>query len=339
MKRLGFFNKIIFSFNFIVAFLLLLSYLLPLIPPKGFSTLSVLSLAVPLFIFLNILFLIYWFLRLKKQLILSFSVLIFGYLFFGSLYKFSSGNKVANKNNLSIMNYNVRLFNLYDWIPEKNIEKKIISFVKKEKPDILCLQEYQSKKTIDFSFPYKYEKVSGKKFKHGQAIFSKYPIINSGAVMFKNTSNNAIYVDVVKGRDTIRIYNIHLQSLHIDANVEKLAKKNSQVLIKGVRETFVMQQSQVELFLENKSKCPYPVIIAGDLNNTAFSYVYRKIKGNFKDAFKEAGYGFGSTYNFKFFPIRIDFILVENDFTVNAFKTYNIEFSDHYPVMTNVILK
>lgn len=341
MKGLSFFSKIAFFFNSVAAFFLLLSYVLPLMPPKTFSTLSVLSLSVPFLILVNVLFFVYWLVKIKKQLLLSLVILVMGYLFFGSLYKFSSHKTITNTTNtISLMNYNVRLFNLYEWIPEKNIEKKLVNFVKKEQPDILCLQEFRPDKNVDLSFmPYKYQKISGSKFKHGQAIFSKFPIINNGSVAFPNTSNNAIYVDVVKGKDTIRIYNIHLQSLHIDTNVENLAKEDSEELIKGVEETFKKQQFQTELFLKNKNDCKYPILIAGDFNNTAFSYVYREIRGDLKDAFKEAGNGFGRTYNFKFFPVRIDFVLADEDFKVNAFKTYDVEFSDHYPVMAKVALE
>ena len=50
------------------------------------------------------------------------------------------------------MNFNVRLFNLYDWIKEKNVDIKIVNFVKSENPDILCIQEYHPDTRIDFSF-------------------------------------------------------------------------------------------------------------------------------------------------------------------------------------------
>ncbi len=70
------------------------------------------------------------------------------------------------------MNYNVRLFNLYDWIPEENIETKIVDFIKTEAPDILCIQDYRPSSKVDLSFfKYKYEKVSGNKINNGQAIF------------------------------------------------------------------------------------------------------------------------------------------------------------------------
>jgi len=339
MKKLKFFEKIMFFFNSIVAFILLLSYLLPLLPPKTFSALSVLGLAVPLLIVLNSLFFIYWLIKIKKQLLLSLLILAIGYFSFGSLYKFSESKTVENDNNISIMNYNVRLFNLYKWIPEDKTEEKLVSFIKTEIPDLLALQEYHPRELTKLSFyKYKYEKLLGEKKKYGQAIFSNYPIINSGSIAFPNTFNNAIFVDIVKEKDTIRIYNLHLQSLRIDPKVENLTTKESEKLFNGVGKTFKMQQFQTKLFLKHKKKCKYKMIICGDFNNTAFSYVYKQIKNDLNDTFKIAGNGFGRTYNFKFFPMRIDFILTDPAFKVNAFKTYDVEYSDHYPIMAKVSL-
>lgn len=337
MKSLKFIDKIIYFFNAISATVLLLSYILPSIPPKSFSLFSVLSLGVPFLLLINVLFFLYWLIKVKKQLILSLVVLSIGYLCFGSLYKFSSSNTSENETNLSIMNYNVRLFNVYEWIDEKHLETKIVDFIKEKHPDVLSLQEYHPHKNIDFSFyDYKFEKLSGGKIKYGQAIFSKFPIINTGSVEFPNTSNNAIFADIVKNNDTIRIYNIHLQSLRISADVDVLKQENSERLLKSVRKTFEMQQFQTELFLLHKEKCTYKMIISGDFNNTAFSYIYNEIKGDLNDAFKIAGNGFGRTYDFKFFPVRIDFILLDESFKANNFKTFDVHFSDHYPILAKV---
>ena len=186
---------------------------------------------------------------------------------------------------------------------------------------------------------YKFEKLSGNKTKYGQAIFSKFPILNSGSVEFPNTANNAIFADVVKGKDTIRIYNIHLESLRIDTNVENLKKEDSERVFKKISTTFKMQQLQTELFLMHKKQCNYKMVICGDFNNTAFSYVYRQIRGDLNDTFKEAGNGFGRTYDFKFFPVRIDFIFADDAFNVNGFKAYNEHYSDHFPIMTTLSLE
>ena len=339
MKKLNVIDKIIFFFNSLIAAILLLSYLLQYVEPKHFANLSVLSLAVPLLIILNILFVIYWLLKVKKQLILSLLVLIIGYSHVLSLYKFSSSKNIDNENNISIMNYNVRLFNLYDWIPEKDIESQIVSIIKDEQPDIVSFQEYYKHDNVDLSFyRYKYENLSGQKVENGQAIFSKYPIVNSGSIDFPDTENNAIFADVVKGIDTIRIYNVHLQSSGINTDVNKLKSENSERLFKRVVKTFKKQQSQAELFLIHKNESPYKVIVCGDFNNTPYSYVYRKIKGEFVDAFEEAGNGFGRTFDFKYFPVRIDFILVDESFSVNGFKSFSEKLSDHFPILARVSL-
>ena len=339
MKKLKGIDKIIFFFNSLIATVLLLSYLLPYVQPKHFAYLSVLSLGVPLLIILNVLFALFWFLKSKRQLIVSLFVLILGYSFIFSLYKFSSSKNIEDENNLSIMNYNVRLFNLYNWLPEGDIEKQIVSLVKEEQPDIICFQEYFPHDNVDLSFfKYKYEELSGQRVKNGQAIFSKYPIIKSGSIDFPNTENNAIYADVVKGVDTIRIYNLHLQSSGVNTDVENLNKENSERLFKRVVKTFKIQQSQAELFVDHQKKSPYKMIVSGDFNNTSYSYVYRKIKRNMIDAFEDAGNGFGRTFDFKYFPVRIDFILVDESFKVNSFKTYKEKLSDHFPILTKVSL-
>ncbi|MBC3757576.1 endonuclease/exonuclease/phosphatase family protein [Hyunsoonleella sp. SJ7] len=339
MRKLKFFDKILWFFNRVVAVLLLLSFVLPFLPPKTFSVLSVLSLGVAFLIIVNVMFFLYWLGTLKRKFMLSLVVLAIGYFSFGSLYKFSASKKESSPNNFKVMNYNVRLFNLYEWIPEKGIETKMVDLIKSEAPHILSLQEYHPHKNIDLSFyKYKYEKLSGKKTKYGQAIFSQFPIINSGSIEFPSTSNNAIFADVVYKKDTIRVYNIHLESMRIDTKVENLKKEDSERLFKRIGTTFKMQQFQTELFLMHKKQCKYKMVICGDFNNTAFSYVYRKIRGNLNDTFKEAGNGFGRTYHFQFFPIRIDFILSDESFEVNGFKTYDEHYSDHYPIMTTLSL-
>lgn len=340
MKKQSSINKMIYYSNVVVAVLLLFSFALPFLPPKTFSVLSVLNLGASFLILLNVLFFLYWLLKLNKQFFLSLFVLSIGYFSFGSLYKFSTSTKIEMESNFKVMNYNVRLFNLYDWIPEKNLETKIVDFIIKQAPDILSIQEYHPHKNIDISFfKYKFEKLSGKKVKYGQAIFSNFPIINSGSIEFPDTPNNAIFVDVVKQKDTIRIYNVHLESLRINTKIESLKNEDSERLFNRVGTTFKMQQFQTELFLMHKKQCKYKMIICGDFNNTAFSYVYRKIKGDLNDTFKEAGNGFGRTYDFKFFPVRIDFIFADEAFKVNGFKTYDAHYSDHYPISTTLSLE
>lgn len=332
MKGLRFFDKLIFSANSLAAFLLLIAYILPYIPPKSFSLLSVLSLAVPVLIILNILFFLYWLFNVKKQLLLSLIVLLLGFNYITSIYKFTGSKIVEDAENFSVMNYNVRLFNLFDWLPNENVEKDIVKFIKSENPSIISFQEYHKSDSFSLRGYEKFEHVSDGNVKSGQAIFSKFPIINSGSIAFPDTSNNAIYIDIVRKKDTIRIYNLHLQSSKISTDVNELKKESSEHLTKRIGEVFKIQQSQAELVLSHKAKCPYKVILTGDFNNTAYSYVYNQIKGDLQDTFKAAGNGFGKTFSFNMIPLRIDFILADKGFTVNGFKNYDLKLSDHYPI-------
>lgn len=338
MKKLKFVDKIIFLVNSLAAFLLLISYLLPYIPPSRFATLSVLSLGVPLLILLNLVFFLYWLLRLKKQLMLSLVVLILGWSHISSMYKFSPAKQVEDASNMSIMSFNVRLFNRLNWLPSETVKEDIEQLIDTEQPDLLALQEYKRGNPIRRKDYYNYNATYTRDAKGGLTIFSKFPIINSGSLEFKDTDNNAIFVDIVKQKDTLRVYNIHLQSAGINTSVTNLKKETSEHFFKQVGSTFKEQHEQVELLLKHKSKCSYKTIVIGDFNNTAYSYIYKELKGDLLDTFKEAGSGFGKTYNFKFFPLRIDFILVDEAFTVNGYQTYDVLLSDHFPIKANVKL-
>ena len=92
--------------------------------------------------------------------------------------------------------------------------------------------------------------------------------------------------------------------------------------------------------MNHKNQCDFPVIICGDMNNSAYSYVYRSIKGKLNDAFEEAGSGFGNTYNFKYYPARIDYIFSDTRMKVKSFETFpDFVNSDHYPIMTRLMME
>ncbi|TPN85462.1 endonuclease [Aquimarina algicola] len=326
--------------NSIAATALLLSYLLPYVSPKMFSLLSVLSLAVPILIVVNVLFLLYWIILLNKKGLLSFIVLMLGISHVSSLYKLG-GTSTPEEDleyDFSIMSYNVHSFNRFAWIDSETIPQDISRLVKEEKPDIFCAQEFYNNPDIDFSqYKYKYENFKNDNGELALVIFSKFPIVNKGSLELKKTNNNIIFSDIATQNDTIRVYNIHLQSHKISSQTNALAKADSQKLLKRIRISFEKQQEQTEMLIEHMKTSPYKNIIMGDFNNTAYSYVYKQIKSNgFQDAFKKAGSGFGKTFKFELFPVRIDFILVPNDYEVVSFKSFDEEFSDHYPIFSRI---
>ncbi len=338
MKKLSLINKLIYLINSIFAILLLLGFILPYISPSSFPRITVLSLTIPILFIINILFVIYWLIGLRRQFFLSGVCLLIGFFVSTSFYKLKK-QTIKSKNEISIMSYNVRLFNVFNWIDDKEIPAKIEAFVKTESPDFLCLQEFHPLGEDLFNYPYKYIETKGKTKKFGQAIFSKYQIVNKGSLDFKNTHNNAIFVDIVKDLDTIRIYNLHLESLGLNPKKENFGQKNSEKLLKRLTIEFKKQQEQVNLVIAHQKKCNYPMLVSGDFNNTAYSWTYKKIKGNMYDSFLEAGIGFGKTFDIKNFPMRIDFILADKILQINEHKNFKVKYSDHLPVMARIGLE
>jgi endonuclease/exonuclease/phosphatase family metal-dependent hydrolase len=346
MKRLSWFNKIVWVANLALALLTFMAYLLPFLAPRAFPFLSVLSLILPLFLILNTLFFLYWAVQVKRQVALSGLVLLIGFTFISKFYKFSSVNKPESEKDFTVMSYNVRLFNLFRWIDSDHVVAEIRDFVNGENPDILCLQEYSEAAHIDLkAYPHHYIMMMGDKIRTGQGIFSKFPIIDKGRIEFPNSNNNAVFADIKKGKDTIRVYSIHLQSIRITPDVDEINnqgaidQKKSGLIFRRISKAFREQQQQAEIIRAHKSTCPYPVIVCGDMNNSAFSYVYRRIRGRLNDCFEEGGNGFGQTYHFRYYPARIDYIFADPVMQVKEFRNFpNFHNSDHYPIMTRLYI-
>jgi hypothetical protein len=77
---------------------------------------------------------------------------------------------------------------------------------------------------------------------------------------------------------------MHLQSIkispdvdEINDNIEVINKSKSQMLYKRISKAFTQQQA--EIFKEHESRCEYPVIICGDMNNSAYLCL-QKYKGS-----------------------------------------------------------
>ena len=339
-KKLHFLDRFIFFINAVLAFLLLLSYALPFISPRFLPFFSILNFGIPVLILLNIIFLLYWVLKLKKQFLLSGIVLILGYSHITSLYVFADKKNEAT-DGFKIMSYNVRHFNLHRWIENVDVVQEIEQFIEQENPDFIAFQDFKADSdfNIEANYPNHYIYFKGSDKNLTTAFYSKYPIINKKNIAFPNTGNGALFVDVKLPNDTLRVFNIHLESLKIKPDVKELKNEDRKKLVNRVGQSFKKQAEQVDLIQPYIENSPYKNIIIGDFNNTAFSFVYRKLKNNnLKDAFKEKGRGFGKTFDFDFIPIRIDHALVDQEIEVIDFNNYEVQLSDHYPIMLEFTL-
>ncbi len=345
MQKLNWLNKVALLLNILLFIVSLLGYILPFLAPKLFPILSAFTLALPALLILNVFFFAYWLIQFKNQMLYSGFILLLGITFLNKLYKFNEVKLPPEEKDFKLMSYNVRLFNLYDWIKKEDIDLEISQLIKDQNPDILCIQEFSENNRVNFRiFTDKFVFSRGLNTKLGHGIFSKYPIFNQGVLEFPESDNNACFVDIKKGLDTLRVYSMHLESARITPEIESLNdkindidEKRSKKLLKNIATAFKNQQVQAEIIRKHINTCNYKVIVCGDMNNSAFSYVYRTIKGNLNDGFEEAGRGFGSTYQFKYYPTRIDYIFADDRWDVKEFVTFSdFKNSDHLPIMVRL---
>lgn len=304
------------------------------------------------------LFIIYWLIQFKP-------VAVFGILAFGlslpTAYRYVQYSRPAPamSKQLKVTSFNCMLFDLYNWKKNRANRSLILGGLSEINPDILCLQEfYTSEEAGDYNNVDTIRQILKTSYFHsaytttlrtndhwGIATFSKYPIINQGKIIFNTRSNNiCIYTDIVVGRDTIRVYNIHLQSISFskgdtkfmeDVISEKNAEdemQNSKSILRRLKRAFLKRARQTDMIALHMKTCRYKIIICGDFNDTAASYAYQKLSDNMKDAFLEKGIGFGRTYAGRWPQFRIDYILHSKGLDCSKFERSLETYTDHYPI-------
>lgn len=344
--------------NHIFAVALLISYLAPHVSPENFWFIAFFGLAYPVILIINLIFVIYWAGQLKKRAAYSLVIIIAGWTQLVG-YAQISFNKIPDKSKktIKVMSYNVKVFDLYNWTHNIETRSKMFELISDESPDILCFQEFfsrDSSKLDNLDSIIKFQKAkfvhveyttTVKRIHHwGIATFSSYPIIRKGRIDFGYKSNNiCIYTDIKMGNDTIRIYNMHLQSIGFHADDYKYAEdlqkdlenedvEHSKSIFKRLKRAFVKRSQQADLIEQSIASSPYSVIVCGDFNDTPASYAYNTISKNLMDSFIESGSGFGRSYVGVFPSFRIDYILHSKTFTAYNYRTIREELSDHFPV-------
>jgi len=341
--------------NIIFAASLLVAYLSVSINPEDFALPAFFGLAYPYLLLINIIIAGIWAVNLKYEALISVIIIALGFTHFSNYIKLikPSGNIQGS---FKVMSYNVRLFNYFEGEGAENSEKKILSLVKSQQPDIFCVQEFFIKGDVDSKDAEIKKALGGKYYSHiklfgrgrnrfyGIATYSKFPIVSKGDIVHPGSSSLSIYTDVLIGSDTFRVFNNHLQSFRLhrmeSSFMEELVDSDDKQTLneiktvsRSLREGFRRRALQAQVVKSYISRSKYPVIVAGDFNDTPVSYAYRKIRKGLNDAFVKSGYGAGFTYRGNYPPNRIDYILYDNRLTSTRFSILRVRYSDHYPVM------
>jgi len=361
-KKKSWFIIVLLIMNIISGICLLISYAAAFISPGEMWIFAFFGLAYPVFLVVNLFFVLVWIFFWKKYVFLSLIIIFLGWNQLTSFYPFRFARvRPETTKALSVFSYNVH--SLYGKERTESIpvtRSKVTEFLSKHRGDIFCIQEFYAigqeytrtisrfTKALDLQYYYfkNYQDFWDKTKINAIATFSRYPIINSGEFRLEGKNYFAIYTDIVFDYDTIRVYNLHLESIRFgDEDMSFYSnltgpgaettpiKVGSQKIMWKLRKAFIFRARQVDILVNDIKNCPYPVIICGDFNDTPFSYTYKQLVSGMHDSFKSAGYGtFGATYAGKLPAFRIDYILFSDLFSASGYRKFEIDLSDHYPI-------
>ncbi len=368
-KKASLFKRLLVFITLTISILTIISGWVSTFNPAQYWYFAITGLGFPVFFLLNFLVFIFWFIPRKRIAWIPLAALLLTIVKFPSLIQM--GGKVEKPDfiegqspEFKVMSYNVRLFDLYNWTKNEETRDQILSLLHETQPAILCLQEFYSSDRHNFDnvkalretltaseFHLEYPITLHKSDHWGIATISIYPIVKKGVLYFdKKSANICIFTDVVIIKDTVRVYNCHLQSIRFDEGEYRFLKnlgqdedeetvKRTRNILSRLRIAFIKRASQSDMIAEHIKNSPYPVIVCGDFNDTPLSYTYKKISAGLVDAFRESGSGFGTTYAGPIPGLRIDYLLHSPALSAFDFKITKTKLSDHFPVEANMVLR
>jgi endonuclease/exonuclease/phosphatase family metal-dependent hydrolase len=277
----------------------------------------------------------------------------------------SATNPAPGPENLRLLSANVRIFNVYPQLRQLDpaAPAKAIAWLAASPADVLCLQEFYQEPAGTHSRDGELYRVAdrlgpgsgrhgfvskslvnsaGAEF--GLAIFSRFPIVGRGEISFgRLTQNHAMWVDVAgPGRgDTVRVFNTHLQSMSLDESDIVAAgssrtgfKKKGRGLLRRFVRGAAARAWQADTLVANIRRSPYPVLLAGDLNDVPYSYAYSRLASELQNAWATVGFGLGNTYHGQLPPLlRIDQQFAGPRWQVLGCRVHTeIPYADHFPV-------
>lgn len=356
--------------NIFLCLIFLVSCYAGYLDPAGWWLLGFFTLAMPYILVLLLLFFVFWILVKPVWGLLTVFTIILAWGPIKNIIPFNFSppfQKQKENGRLRIMSWNVEQFDIIHHKSNPEIKKRMIELVREYKPDVACFQEMVGSDSVEGinylgdmqnslgfgNFYYSYNvKIDYDQAHHfGIIIFSRFPLLKKETISEYPHDYNSIfqYVDILYYQDTVRLFNIHLQSLRFDeenlhyidnpsVNDDK-AIRESKTIFKKFRTGFQRRGRQAKRVKAEIDKSPFPVVVCGDFNDVPNSFAYNTVGKGLQNAFVKKGDGLGRTFSFISPTLRIDNIFVDKRFTIEQFTRVRRKLSAHFPLVTDLVLK
>lgn len=342
-----------------------------LFPPDTYWFFGLLAIGALYLMLILLLFIAMWLFVKPRMCILGILTFIIAWKPIGHLFQLRLPERFEMRkspSHLRVMNWNVEHFEIGKRKNGGAEKQMMLGLIRKYQPDIAFFQEMVGSETnpeainyipffrdtlgfSNYHFTYNNKLDYDDDHHFGIILFSKYPIVYAKEISYAPNDYNSTfqYADILVGRDTIRAFNLHLQSLKLDkANRHYLQQpgitgeeniRNSKSIIAKLKRGFVRRAQQSERIRKEIDASPYPVIVCGDFNDVPNSYAYHTIGQNLRNAFSAKGSGIGRTYAGISPTLRIDHVFADKQFKIRQYTRIKKELSDHFPVVVDLEIK
>jgi len=362
-------KKTFLVFNFSLAVCFLLGAYVQFFDPKRWWFLGLFTFVLAYLVIALLIFFFFWLFKKQIWFLISLLAIIAGWGAIMNIFplRFSSSFTIKKDTaNIRVMSWNVEQFNILHHKEHPEVKREMIDLINQYDPDIACFQEVVASDKVtginylpaifkalhftNYFYSYSIKDDFDRDHHFGRLIFSKLPIINKQTVVNNPNDYNATfqYIDVLKGNDTIRVFNIHLQSLKFSkANLNYLDNgsidsdstlRESKSIISKIKTGFIKRSVQARFIRDEIDNSPYPVILCGDFNDVPNSYAYEKIGGYLQNAFVKKGFGIARTFSTISPTLRIDNIFADDHFIIHQFTRVKKLLSDHFPIVADMRL-
>ncbi|MDD5862517.1 MAG: endonuclease/exonuclease/phosphatase family protein [Prevotella sp.] len=318
--------------------------------PVDHPILSTLGLSFPVFLFLNLLFLVFWLFFRKRGAWIPIIGMLLAY---GPVRTYCPVNFSPEHPDscIQILSFNTNNFGA--GYHEGEVQMDLVNYIARSQADIVCLQESQLGRAeidavLDSAYAYHDSILTPRYLKADvSVIYSKYPIIKKQLIPYASRGNcsGAFFLKI--DGDTVIVINNHLETTGLsntvgdgfkkmikgDENINQ-SRHTSRLILSQLAQSCKIrgpQADSVHAFIERHRR--YPLIVCGDFNDSPISYAHRTIGRGLTDCYVTTATGPGISYHLNGFFVRIDHI-----FCNRFFKPYEcrvdtkMKDSDHYPI-------
>ena len=284
------------------------------------------------------------------------------------IYLFSYGHLIVNTVVLPFKNEKGLTILSYNLYSKSSKQKRdfLSVIIKKYHPDIICLQEVNAgdhslfKEAFQKDYPFQlYPDERGNRYQGG-IVLSKKPFVTAKNIViynrYKDSDLSMNFVRIkISEKKILSLYNLHLISNGFALRTSFSTRRLLNGVVEQERINYIKRLDEAKNTVAKIDFSDDRIVLTGDFNDIMNSRVLSYFEKYFQNAWYQAGirqhvtFGYryiGKVYgvlgipeHYAFNLVGIDHVFVSEGIEVVKYKVLDDTYSDHSPILAQIIIK